>query len=67
MDRDRVKGRSKQVKGVLKEVWGMLADDRRYMISGLRDQREGKVQQDFGYAKDRARKDFDDWIKNQPL
>jgi len=67
MDPDRATGRWKQVKGILKEAWGVLTDDDRYVTNGLRDQLDGTVQQRFGRAKDKARKDVDDWIKNQPL
>jgi hypothetical protein len=32
-------------------------------IKGKRDQLEGKIQERYGIAKDRARQDIDDWLK----
>jgi uncharacterized protein YjbJ (UPF0337 family) len=31
-------------------------------IDGRRDQLEGKIQERYGLAKDRARKDVEDWL-----
>jgi uncharacterized protein YjbJ (UPF0337 family) len=46
----------------VKEKWGKLTDDDLDVIEGKRDQLEGKIQQRYGYAKDQARKDVDDWF-----
>jgi uncharacterized protein YjbJ (UPF0337 family) len=35
------------------------------VIGGRRDQLEGKIQERYGYAKDKARKDIDDWYTAQ--
>ena len=35
---------------------------RSYQINGKRDQLEGKIQERYGLAKDRARKDIDEWL-----
>ena len=43
-----------------------LTDDDLAQINGQRDQLEGKIQQRYGLAKDRARKDIDDWLKRTP-
>lgn len=65
MDWDRVEGNWKQAKGRVKEQWGKLTDDDLDVISGRRDQLEGKLQERYGYAKDQARKQIDDWIGAQ--
>jgi uncharacterized protein YjbJ (UPF0337 family) len=62
MDWNRVEGNWKQFKGNVKEKWGKLTDDDLDVIEGKRDQLEGKIQQRYGYAKDQARKDVDDWF-----
>jgi uncharacterized protein YjbJ (UPF0337 family) len=62
MDWNRVEGNWKQFKGNVKEKWGKLTDDDLDVIEGRRDQLEGKIQQRYGYAKDQARKDVDDWF-----
>jgi uncharacterized protein YjbJ (UPF0337 family) len=62
MDWNRVEGNWKQTKGKIKEKWGQLTDDELNQINGRRDQLEGKIQERYGIAKDRARKDIDDWL-----
>jgi uncharacterized protein YjbJ (UPF0337 family)/ElaB/YqjD/DUF883 family membrane-anchored ribosome-binding protein len=61
MDWNRVEGNWKQVKGKAREKWGQLSDNDLNVINGRRDQLEGKIQERYGYAKDRARKEVDDW------
>jgi uncharacterized protein YjbJ (UPF0337 family) len=65
MDRNRVEGNWKQIKGKVKEKWGKLTDDDINVIDGKRDQLEGKIQERYGYAKDQTRKDIDDWVNAQ--
>jgi uncharacterized protein YjbJ (UPF0337 family) len=65
MDWNRVEGNWKQVKGKIKEKWGRLTDDDLDVINGRRDQLEGKIQERYGVAKDRVRKDVDDWYTAQ--
>jgi len=55
-------GNWKQTKGKIKEKWGQLTDDDLAQINGKRDQLEGKIQERYGLAKDRARKDVEDWL-----
>ena len=62
MNEDRIKGNWTQFKGQVKEQWGKLTYDDMDVIAGKRDQLEGKIQQRYGYAKDQARKDVDDWF-----
>ena len=65
MDWNRVEGNWKQVKGKIKEKWGMLTDDDLDVINGRRDQLEGKIQERYGFAKEHVRKDIDDWYGAQ--
>jgi uncharacterized protein YjbJ (UPF0337 family) len=65
MDWNRVEGNWKQVKGKVKEKWGNLTDDDLTAINGQRDQLEGKIQERYGLAKDKVRKDVDDWYNAQ--
>jgi uncharacterized protein YjbJ (UPF0337 family) len=53
------------VKGKIKQQWSQLADNDLAQINGRRDQLEGKIQQRYGLAKDRVRKDVDDWLDAQ--
>jgi uncharacterized protein YjbJ (UPF0337 family) len=65
MDWNRVAGNWKQVKGSVKEQWGKLTDDDIDVIAGNQDQLEGRLQQRYGYAKDQARKEVNDWFDRQ--
>ncbi|MBS0242900.1 MAG: CsbD family protein [Proteobacteria bacterium] len=64
MDWDRVSGGWKEFKGKVKEKWGNLTDDDLTQIEGKRDQLEGRLQQRYGYAKDKAKAEVDDWLKS---
>jgi uncharacterized protein YjbJ (UPF0337 family) len=60
-----VEGNWKQVKGKVKEQWGKLTDDDLDVIAGKQDQLEGRLQQRYGYAKDQAKKEVNDWYDRQ--
>ena len=63
MNKDEVGGNWKQFNGKVKELWGKLTDDDMTVIEGKRDQLGGKVQERYGYAKDQAEKEVNDWEK----
>jgi uncharacterized protein YjbJ (UPF0337 family) len=62
MDWDRVQGNWKMFKGRAKETWGELTDDDLDVIEGRRDQLEGRIQERYGYTKDKTRAEVDDWL-----
>lgn len=49
----------------MKEQWGKLTDDDLDAIDGKQEQLEGKLQQRYGYQKDQARKELNDWFGRQ--
>ena len=55
----------KQINGSVKERWGKLTDDDLTVIRGRRDQLESKLQERYGYAKDRARRKIEDWYRSR--
>ncbi len=61
MNRDRLEGNWKQLRGKVKEQWGKLTDDQLDMIEGRRDQLSGKIQEAYGISKDEAERQLDDW------
>lgn len=61
MNDDRISGNWKQFKGKIKEKWGDLTDDDMTVVEGKRDQLVGKIQERYGYEKDRAEKEVKDW------
>ena len=64
MDWERVEGNWKELTGKVKEKWGDLTDDDLTSINGKRDQLEGKLQERYGYAKDKARDEVDEFMKS---
>jgi uncharacterized protein YjbJ (UPF0337 family) len=65
MNWDTVKGDWKQFSGKVKTQWGKLTDDELTQINGNREQLEGKIQAKYGYAKEKAKTEVDDWL-NRP-
>ena len=55
---------SSTIKGRVKERWGRLTDDDLTAIAGRRDQLEGMIQERYGYAKERARNEIEDWYRS---
>jgi len=61
MNWDQIKGNWKQMKGQIKAKWGKLTDDDLTAIAGKREQLAGKLQERYGYAKDRAERELDEF------
>ena len=54
MNQDIIKSQWKQLKGEVKQKWAKLTDDDLTLIEGKRDVLEGKIQERYGLAKDKA-------------
>ena len=61
MNSDTLKGQWHQVKGEVKTQWGKLTDDDVNQIEGQSEKLIGKLQERYGYAKDRAQQEFDNF------
>ncbi|MBK4775884.1 hypothetical protein CRV11_02175 [Candidatus Pantoea edessiphila] len=61
MNKDKISGNWKQLKGKIKEKWGKLTDDDFQCIQGKRDQLIGKIQERYGCAKDEAEREVRSW------
>jgi uncharacterized protein YjbJ (UPF0337 family) len=61
MNWDQISGNWKQFTGKVKEKWGKLTDDDLTTSAGKRDQLAGILQQRYGYAKDQAEKELDEF------
>ncbi len=57
MDKDRIEGAGKNLKGKLKEAAGRIAGDSKIEAEGKADQLEGKIQNTIGGIKDTLRGD----------
>jgi uncharacterized protein YjbJ (UPF0337 family) len=62
---DRIEGNWKQFTGKVKQQWGKLTDDELTQINGSREELEGRIQARYGYAKDQARQEVDEWLRRQ--
>ena len=62
MNEDILKGQWKQIRGQLKEWWGVLTDDDLDKINGRRDQLIGMLQQKYGFTKEQATRELDDHL-----
>jgi len=60
MNEDILKGQWKQLRGQIKQWWGVLTDDDLDQINGRRDQLIGKLQEKYGFNKDQATRELDD-------
>ncbi|PFH19672.1 MULTISPECIES: CsbD family protein [Burkholderia] len=56
MDRNRIEGKLKQVKGSVKEALGKVTGDRETEAQGVAEQQAGKLQEKAGEAADAVRK-----------
>lgn len=59
MNKDQLKGQWKQVKGKAKARWGKLTDDDLTQIDGRAEQLQGKLQERYGYSKEKAKEECD--------
>jgi uncharacterized protein YjbJ (UPF0337 family) len=62
MYEDVLKGKWKEIKGGIKEKWGKLTDDDLTEIEGKKDKLLGFLQKRYGYAKDKAEQEYNDFI-----
>lgn len=54
MNWDTIEGNWKKFTGSVKERWGKLTDDDLDVVAGKRDQLVGRLQERYGYARDKA-------------
>jgi uncharacterized protein YjbJ (UPF0337 family) len=69
MNTDWMEGNWNIAKGKVKEKWGKLTDDDLDVIRGKRDQLIGAIQKRYGYARDQAEREADEFereLENEP-
>lgn len=64
MNWDQIEGKWKQFRGDVKKRWGKLTDDEVDQVEGNRDKLVGKLQERYGYSKEEAQREVDDWSRN---
>jgi uncharacterized protein YjbJ (UPF0337 family) len=65
MNADVLKGQWKQLKGDIKMRWNKLTDDDVDVIDGAREKLEGRLQERYGWAKDKAAAEVDSWTRDR--
>ncbi len=63
MNWDQVKGNWKQVRGEAQKQWGKLTNDDLDVIAGERTKLAGRLQERYGYGKEKAEQEIDEWSK----
>jgi uncharacterized protein YjbJ (UPF0337 family) len=63
MNWDEIEGNWKVVKGTVREQFGKLTDDDLNVIRGRRDQLIGKLQERYGYAREEAQRQVDEFAR----
>jgi uncharacterized protein YjbJ (UPF0337 family) len=67
MNTDILRGKWNQLKGEVKSQWGKLTNDDLDRIEGDTDKLIGRVQERYGYAREQAQREVDDFLRRQPL
>jgi uncharacterized protein YjbJ (UPF0337 family) len=64
MNWDQIAGNWTQFEGRIKEKWGKLTDHDLTTIAGKRDQLAGKLCERYGYAKEEAERELDNFARD---
>jgi uncharacterized protein YjbJ (UPF0337 family) len=62
MNEDILKGKWRQIKGEVKSRWGKLTDDDVDRVEGDAEKLIGRVQERYGYQRDEAKREVDDFF-----
>jgi len=62
MNSDILKGKWTQVKGEIRSKWGKLTDDDLTQIEGETEKMIGKLQERYGYGRQQAEKQLNDFL-----
>lgn len=62
MNADILKGKWQQLKGEARVQWAKLTDDDLDQIEGNSEKMVGKLQERYGYAKDQAQRELDNFL-----
>ena len=62
MNRDRIEGVWKQVRGRLRQRWGVLTSSRLSAIAGAQSQLAGRIQERCGIAKEESQRELKSFL-----
>ena len=63
MNQDIIQGKWLQVKGKLHQQWGKLTENDIATMQGSTEELVGKLQAKYGYARDKAQEEIDNFVK----
>ena len=63
MNMDIVEGKWKELRGKVQQQWGDLTDSDLDQIAGRRTELEGLLQKRYGYTKERAHREVDEFLR----
>lgn len=63
MNPDILKGKWNELKGQVKQKWSKLTDDDIEYIGGKKDELLGTLQKKYGYSKEEAQREYDQFEK----
>lgn len=63
MNEDILQGKWKQLRGQIQQKWGDLTNDDLDRIKGTQKEFEGLLQERYGYTKERAHQEVDNFLK----
>jgi uncharacterized protein YjbJ (UPF0337 family) len=66
MNPEILKGRWNQLKGDIRTKWGKITDDDLTQIQGQTEKMIGKLQERYGYKREQAEKELNDFLKAHP-
>jgi uncharacterized protein YjbJ (UPF0337 family) len=64
MNDDILQGKWKQLRGQIQKQWGDLTDDDLDRINGTQKEFEGLLQERYGYTKERAHQELDQFMRS---
>jgi uncharacterized protein YjbJ (UPF0337 family) len=65
MNSDILKGKWNQIKGNIKQQWGDLTDNDVARIEGNYDEFVGVLQERYGYTRERAEREVNDYLNRE--
>ncbi len=67
LNQDVLNGKWKQVRGEVKKFWGKLTDDDLDQVDGVSDKLAGKLQERYGYSKEKAKDELEKFLARMDL
>ncbi len=64
MNSDTMKGKWKQMRGQIQQKWGDFTNDDLDRIEGSQTELEGVLQERYGYTKERAKQEANDFLNS---